>query len=235
MNNKYKILIVEDENNIVRFLKALLEAGEYQVLTAGTVEEALMLFSSHLPDLVLLDLGLPDQDGSCFLQKIRQFSATPVLVLSAREQESDKVRALDMGANDYVCKPFGSEELLARVRCLLRGSRHSNQEGKLPGGRFQCGGLTIDYDARQVYLDEAHIPLTRTEFNILALLSEHLSKVLTYNTIIREIWGSADPGSLKKLQVNMANIRKKMSLKPGENRYISNELGVGYRMHGDDV
>lgn len=233
MNNRYKVLIVEDETNICRFVTALLETSGYQVMVAHTAEAGLMLFASHVPDLIILDLGLPDADGMVFLHSVRRESLTPVIVLSARTQEHDKVEALDAGANDYVTKPFGSAELLARIRSVLRNNRHANEEGKYPGGRFECGELVIDYDARRVCMEGAEIKFTQTEFNILALLSEHFGKVLTYTFIIREIWGSADSGSTKKLQVNMANIRKKLSLKPGENRYISNELGVGYRMHAD--
>lgn len=234
MNNKYKILIIEDEVNIRKFVTALFEANDYQVLTATDANEGLLMFSSHLPDLVILDLGLPDLDGTEFLKVIRRDSSIPVIVLSARTNESDKVETLDMGANDYVTKPFGSAELLARVRSILRANRHSSEEGKLPGGRFTSGGMIIDYDARKFYLDGEEIKLTQTEFNIIALLSEHFGKVLTYQNMIKEIWGYSDSGSTKKLQVNMANIRRKLSLKPGENQYISNELGVGYRMHNDN-
>jgi len=232
-NNKYKILIVEDEDNIIKFVSALFEANGYQVICSKNVESALSLFSSYIPDLVVLDLGLPDKDGTEFLKSIRQYSATPIIVLSARTTETDKVQALDLGANDYITKPFGSAELMARVRSCLRSSRHSSEEGRLPGGKFISGGMTIDYDARKFYLDGIEIKLTQTEYNIVTLLSEHFGKVLTYSTIIKEIWGYSDSGSIKKLQVNMANIRKKLNLKPGENQYISNELGVGYRMHND--
>lgn len=233
MNNKYKILIIEDEENIIRFLKALMEANGYQVLTARTVDTGLVQFCSYIPDLVILDLGLPGADGTEFLKKIRISWATPVIVLSARGEEADKVEALDLGANDYVTKPFGSAELLARVRSILRSNRRGCEEGKLPGGKFVSGDLVIDYDVRRLYLEGQEIKLTQTEFNIMALLSEHFGKVLTYGTIIKEIWGVSDSGSIKKLQVNMANIRKKLSLKPGQSRYIANELGVGYRMYND--
>lgn len=234
MNNKYKILIIEDEDNIREFVTALFEVNGYQVFTSKTAQSGLLMFTSHNPDLVILDLGLPDLDGTEFLNEIRKESLTPVMVLSARTNESDKVEALDMGANDYVTKPFGSAELLARVRSILRNTRHSASEGKLPGGKFESGGMVIDYDTRRFYLDNAEIKLTQTEFNIIALLSEHFGKVLTYQTMIKEIWGYSDSGSIKKLQVNMANIRRKLSLNPGENKYISNELGIGYRMHNDD-
>lgn len=231
MNNKYKILVVEDELNISRFVTALLEANDYKVLIAETAEKGLLLFSSHHPDLVVLDLGLPDRDGTLLLQDIRKTSSVPVMVLSARSEENDKVESLDAGANDYVTKPFGSKEFVARVRSILRSNRHSAEEGKLPGGKFTSGEMTIDYDARKFYIQDTEIKLTQTEFNIIALLSEHFGKVLTYSAISKEIWGYFDSGSTKKLQVNMANIRKKLSLKPGENKFISNELGVGYRMH----
>ena len=234
MNNKYKILVVEDEDNIRSFLMALLEANGYQAVPAGTCREASTLFSSFLPDLTILDLGLPDMDGMRFLEEARKDSPSPIIVLSARSDERDKVEALDMGANDYVTKPFGSGELLARVRSALRNTRHSSREGLLPGGKFSLGKLNIDYDARRVSIDGEKIHLTQTEYNILALLSEHCGKVLTYAAIIKAIWGYPDEGSIKKLQVNMANIRKKMGAKPGESKYIVNELGVGYRMTEDN-
>ena len=232
-NNRYKILLVEDEANIRRFVTALLETGSYQVITAGSCKEGLQLFSCHNPDLVILDLGLPDQDGMVFLKQVRRQDATPVMVLSARSDESDKVEAFDLGANDYVTKPFGSGELLARIRSILRNSRHSAPEGMLPGGRFQAGDIVIDYDCRRLFLKGQEIRLTQTEYNIMALLSEHFGKVLTYSFIIREIWGATDSGSVKKLQVNMANIRRKLNILPGDSKYISNELGVGYRMYQD--
>ena len=232
-NNRYKILLIEDETNIRRFITALLETGSYRVVTAASCAEGLLLFSSHHPDLVILDLGLPDRDGMVFIQKIRNQNSTPIMVLSARTDERDKVQAFDMGANDYVTKPFGSAELQARIRSILRNNRHSCPEGMLPGGKFQSGDITIDYDSRRLYLKGQEIKLTQTEYNIMALLSEHFGKVLTYSAIIREIWGTSDSGSIKKLQVNMANIRRKLLIKPGDNKYISNELGVGYRMHQD--
>lgn len=233
MNNKYKVLIIEDENNISKFVSALLQTNGYSVITADTAEKGLLMFTSHHPDLVVLDLGLPDRDGIQVLKEIRASSSVPVMVLSARCDESDKVEALDSGANDYVTKPFGSQEFAARVRSILRFTRHSAEEGKLSGGRFVSGDMVIDYDARKFYVNGTEVKLTQTEFNIMALLSEHFGKVLTYSAIAKDIWGYFDSGSTKKLQVNMANIRKKLALKPGENKYISNELGVGYRMHGD--
>lgn len=229
-NNKYKILVIEDEDNINNLLKALLETNGYRVISAKNCQNGEMLFASHRPDLVILDLGLPDFDGMTFLTEVRKASLTPIIVLSARSDERDKVSALDIGANDYITKPFSSAELVARVRSTLRNARHGAEEGRFPGGKFESNGLVIDYDARRVFIDGNEIRLTQTEYNIIALLSEHSGKVMTYTAIIREIWGFSDLNSTKKLQVNMANIRKKLGAKPGGNNYIVNELGVGYRM-----
>lgn len=230
-NNRYKILVIEDESNIRSFAKAILEANDYQVITADTCQNGIMMFSSHRPDLVLLDLGLPDKDGLEFIRTIRaQQEATPVLVLSARTGETDKVDALDLGANDYITKPFGTAELLARVRAALRISQYSGNPALAPGGKFTLHDLVIDYDRRIITISGEEIKLTQTEYNILVLLAKHTGKVLTYATIIREVWGPSDDGGVKKLQVNMANLRKKLGVKPGDNRYIINELGVGYRM-----
>jgi two-component system KDP operon response regulator KdpE len=230
-NNKYKILFVEDEANICTFVSALLDANGYQSIVAKNLNEAKLVYFSHIPDLVILDLGLPDGDGSEFLRAVRQKDATPIIVLSARSDEAEKVRLLDMGANDYVTKPFGSAELLARVRTSLRSFRHSAAEGKLPGGKFAHDELEINYDARRLFLGGEEIKLTQTEYNILALLSEHSGKMMTYAAIIKEVWREfPDEGNIKRLQVNMANIRKKLKLRPGDNKYIINELGVGYRL-----
>ena len=231
MNNKYKILLIEDESNIRSLVTTMLETNGYQVIIAKTCAEAKLMFDSYLPDLVILDLGLPDGDGVQVINHIRKSFLTPIIVLSARTNENDKVISLDAGANDYVTKPFGPAELLARVRASLRNNRHSSDEGKLPGGRFEMDDLMIDYDARRVFIGDKEIKLTQTEYNIVAFLSEHQGKMITYTTIIKAIWGErADEGSIKKLQVNMANIRKKFGVTPGEAKYIINELGVGYRM-----
>ena len=227
-NNKYKILIIEDDRNISSFLETLLLTGGYQVLTAGSCSQGLMVFSSHQPDLVILDLGLPDMDGLEFIRQVRCDSGVPILVLSARTEETDKVAALDLGANDYITKPFGTAELQARLRAALRRGRYSAIDA--PGGKYTLRDLEIDYDRRLVTVSGEQIHLTQTEYNILSLLSHHPGRVLTYSSIIREIWGSMDDGSIKKLQVNMANIRKKLGVKPGDSGYVLNELGVGYRM-----
>lgn len=231
--NKYTILVIEDESNINNIVSALLQANGYKTISARSCGSGKMLFSSHHPDLVILDLGLPDADGAEFLREIRRDSFTPVIVLSARTEESEKVSALDLGANDYVTKPFGSAELVARVRSALRSSRR-NSEDMFSGSIYESNGLKIDYDARRIFIDNTEIKLTQTEYNIIALLSEHSGKVLTYSYIIKAIWGYNDIGSIKKLQVNMANIRKKFGAKPGKKNYIVNELGVGYRMNDGD-
>ena len=232
-NNKYKILVVEDESGIRNFVQAILEANGYQVLAAGNGHSGRLQFASHRPDLVVLDLGLPDMDGIALIDEIRASDNTPIIVLSARVDEWEKVHALDHGANDYITKPFGTAELLARVRATLRNSSLRAQVST-SGGRFVLRDLEIDYDRRRVLVAGQDTHLTQTEYNIIALLAAHAGKVLTYAAIIREIWGATDEGSTKKLQVNMANIRKKLGSRPGESRYVVNELGVGYRMRSDE-
>ena len=232
IQNKYKILLVEDEANIRNLVATVLDTAGYQTILADSCAGAKTLYASHLPDLIVLDLGLPDADGMHLLDFVRKDSLTPIIVLSARTNETDKITALDRGANDYITKPFGSGELLARVRASLRNTRFSSDEGRLPGGRFTLKHLEIDYDARQVFMKGEEIKLTQTEYNIVALLSENCGKMMTYSAIIKAIWGGcAQDGSIKKLQVNMANIRKKFGDKPGEPNYIANELGVGYRLN----
>ena len=224
--NKFRILLIEDDCSISSFVRTILQTNDYQVLLAASCREGLLMFSSHVPDLVILDLGLPDQDGLTFIPRARERSNVPILVLSARSLEGDKVMALDLGANDYITKPFGTAELLARVRAALRSRRVRSDSSAC----FYLDDLCIDYDRRRVTVAGEEIKLTQTEYNILAFLSEHTGKVLTYAVIISSIWGGYDDGSVKKLQVNMANIRKKLGCRPGDNRYILNELGVGYRI-----
>ena len=234
-NNKFKVLIVEDEANICSFIETLLVTNEYQALVAHTCTMGLTLFASHNPDLVILDLGLPDRDGLEFIRTVRQKYMTPIVVLSARTDEMDKIEALDLGANDYITKPFSTGELLARVRAALRLSRYSTVRGGTPSGEFCAQGIRINYDRRKVFVDGQEVRLTQTEYNIVAFLAQHAGRVMTYASIVRAIWGDTDVGSTKKLQVNMANIRKKLGSRPGSNAYILNELGVGYRMIDEDT
>ena len=231
--NRFKILIVEDDANIRTFVRTMLEAEEYQVLCAVNCRTGLSMFSSHCPDLVVLDLGLPDLDGSEFISFARHISQAPIVVLSARTTDADKVTALDMGANDYITKPFSAAEFLARIRSALRNRRYGDQDG-LVGEAFNVSDLRIDFARRQVTLSGREVRLTQTEYNIVTVLAHHAGRVMTYAAIIRAVWGTTDDGSIKKLQVNMANIRKKLGERPGDRRYISNELGVGYRMMSDE-
>ena len=228
-NNKYKILVVEDDRNILSMIQTVLDTNGYQVLTAQRCQQGILMLSSHVPDLVVLDLGLPDMDGEEFIRITRRSSMIPIIVLSARSEEQDKISALDLGAKDYITQPCGTGELLARVRASLRINR-MNLQAAAPGSVFTLDDLEIDYDRRQVSVAGKIIHITQIEYNILSLLSQQAGKVMTYSAIIGAIWGTMDDGSVKKLQVNMANIRKKLGCRPGENRYIINELGVGYRM-----
>lgn len=232
-NNKYKILLVEDEGNIRSLIRTLLTANNYQVFLAENAMQGKMMFKSHCPDLILLDLGLPDMDGLELIKEIRDESLIPIIVLSARYDEMDKVQALDLGANDYVTKPFGTAELQARIRTALRNSNPFAGDGNFAQGKFKSGALEIDYDNRKVSISGEELKLTQTEYNIVSLLAKKAGRVLTYAEIIMAVWGSDDVGSTKKLQVNMANIRKKMGSKPGANKYIQNELCIGYKMNVD--
>ena len=233
-NNKYKVLVVEDDATIIRFVETILSTANYQVITANSGRMGVNMAFSYNPDLVVLDLGLPDIDGTEVIKQIRVESNVPILILSARTRETDKVAALDFGANDYITKPFGVDEFLARVRALLRSNGHRAESGDLKGGKFVLKDLTIDYDKRRVTMVGEEIKLTQTEYNILALLSEYSGKVLTYSAIVKNIWGVNDTGNIKKIQVNMANIRRKCGFIPGDETYIINELGVGYRMNSED-
>ena len=209
-NNKYKILIVEDEAGIRNFIKTNLETSDYQVICAETYTLGMMMYPSHHPDLIILDLGLPDRDGLDLIQNVRKSDTIPIIVLSARSNEKDKVEALDLGANDYITKPFGTDELLARIRAVLRSHRQGAETASTRSGKYKFQDLLIDYDKRQVFIGRDEIDLTQTEYNIMAYLSTHTGKVMTYAAIIHAVWGYSDYGSIKKLQVNMKNIRKKI-------------------------
>lgn len=229
MNNKYKILLIEDESNIRNIVATMLEGAGYRPIYAENCATGLMMTASHQPDLVLLDLGLPDLDGMDFLKTVRKESLVPIIILSARSAEQDKVLALDAGANDYVTKPFSAAELMARVRSALRNSRNRISAHSI----FHLQALTINFDSRQVFLEDSEVKLTQTEYNILALLAENCGKMMSYSAIIKAVWGYPDEGSTKRLQVNMANLRRKLGIRPGDSSYITNEVGVGYRMNSD--
>ena len=226
-----KILIVEDDEGIVAFLKTTLKAAGYDVLLAGTGTGALSIISSHCPDCILLDLGLPDMDGGSIIQSVRQWTRIPILVISARDTEQDKATALDQGADDYMVKPFGTVELLARIRTALRHTRTTAENEQLGlTGIYTVGDLAIDYNRRRVYVRGQDVQLTPNEFRIVALLGLHPGRVLTYRTMLRELWGPAVSMDNKILRVHMASIRRKIEADPNEPRYIFTEIGVGYRL-----
>jgi two-component system KDP operon response regulator KdpE len=233
VENKALILIVEDEEAISNFISATLTSNEYGVIRTGKGREAISLTASHVPDLVLLDLGLPDMDGIDVLKNLRSWTSLPIVVVSARGHERDKVEALDLGADDYVTKPFGSSELLARIRTALRHSRRSGSVDT-PGetDKVVVGDLEIDASRRSVSISGREIHLTPIEYKIILLLSKYAGKVLTHDFIIREIWGPYTNES-QTLRVNMANIRRKLEVNPAEPKYILTEVGVGYRMAED--
>ena len=229
MQIRDRILIVEDEKSIARFMKAVLNANGYDVMLAQSGAEALSMVSSHCPDLVILDLGLPDIDGMAVISRVRSWTELPILVVSARGHEQDKVAALELGADDYITKPFGTAELLARIRVALRHSRKINRSLNT-GGKLTAGDLTVDYDLHQVFVSGRNVKLTQNEFRIVALLSRYAGKVLTYDYIMKELWGPQARGNNQILRVNMANIRRKIEKNPSEPQYIFTEVGVGYRM-----
>ncbi|MDD3242608.1 MAG: response regulator transcription factor [Eubacteriales bacterium] len=231
MSNAYTILLVEDEANIAGFMTAILTANHYGVRRARDGAEAMMMVSSYCPDAVILDLGLPDVDGMDLIRKIREWSQIPIIVVSARTHERDKVSALDLGADDYITKPFGTSELLARVRTALRHARAGSiPNGAGQSGSFCAGRLRVDYDKRHVYLEEEDIHLTQNEYRIVALLAQYAGRVLTYDFLIKNIWGPNAAGDNQILRVNMANIRRKLEKNPAAPEYIFTEMGVGYRM-----
>ena len=231
MTVKGKILIVEDDRAICNFMRRVLEANGYEALIVGTGREAISLLASHCPDVVILDLGLPDIDGMEVLQNLRRWSLMPVVVVSARTDEREKVRALDAGADDYITKPFGMSELLARIRTAIRHARTTSGNSTIArNNRFTAKGLVIDYDKYRAYVNGEDANLTQNEFKLVALLGRYAGRVLTYDYLIREIWGPNKAYDNQILRVNMANIRRKIEKNPGEPEYIFTEVGVGYRM-----
>lgn len=228
MDNKMTVLLIEDEDAILNFMTAILNSNGYRSLTAKTAETGLSMITSYGPDLILLDLGLPDLDGLEVLRSIRQWSQIPVIVVSARGREEEKVKALDLGADDYITKPFGTAELLARMRTAFRHS-HSKINGKRITA-YQSGELMIDFERRLVQLAGEDIHLSRIEYKIISLLAQNTGKVLTYDFILKEVWGPYAPENNQILRVNMANIRRKIEKNPADPQYLLTEIGVGYRM-----
>ena len=231
-----KILIVEDDAGIRRYLKSTLTAAGYDIVTVGNGHAALELIASHCPDCILLDLGLPDMDGVGIIENIRRWSSVPIIVISARITEDDKVEALDLGADDYLTKPFSTVELLARIRTALRHTRRACGGEEMQEGRYIVGELVVDYNKHRAYLAGQDAGLTPSEFKILALLGRHPGRVLTYQQMLRELWGpAANPRDNKLLRVHMANLRRKLEPNPEEPRYLFTEVGVGYRLAEGDT
>ena len=233
MYQKISVMIIEDEKSICDFIGKTLDSHEYKVTAANNGKDGLALITSSLPDLVLLDLGLPDMDGMDIIRKTREWSSLPIIVISARTQEKEKVQALDAGADDYITKPFGTFELLARIRTAIRHNNKLSDDSQNANRPYAADGLTIDFERRLVTLHGKEIHLTRVEYKIVSLLAKNSGKVMTYDTLIDQVWGPYADDNNRILRVNMANIRRKIEENPGEPKYIFTELGVGYRMLED--
>jgi len=227
--NEAKILIVEDERVIVNFLTVILRGDGYNVERAASGNEALMMAPSHLPELILLDLGLPDMDGVEVLRRIREWSDVPIIIVSARMEEQEKVICFDAGANDYMTKPFGNNELLARIRSWLRYRDKERDLRSHLESCFSTGELVIHYARREVKVDGRQVHLTPIEYKLVTLLARNAGLILTHDAILKEIWGPFTTDN-QLLRVNMANIRRKIEHNPADPRYIQTEVGVGYRM-----
>ncbi len=227
-NYKPTVLIIEDEENICNFISTTLTAQGYQVVKTLSGTAGLSVITSHCPDIVLLDLGLPDMDGLDIIRKVRTWSGMPILVISARTQENDKVTALDLGADDYITKPFGTAELLARIRTAER--RNNRLSSNSPHNIYHAKDLTIDFTKHLITVRGERVHLTQVEFKIVSLLAQNAGRVMTYDTIIASIWGPYADNNNRILRVNMANIRRKLEKNAAEPEYILTEIGIGYRM-----
>ena len=223
--NVPRVLVVDDEKAIQRFLKNALSSAEFSVHVAENGKEALAAAVAIRPDLIILDLGLPDMDGVEVLRRLREWTQVPIIILSVRDREDEKVTALDSGADDYVTKPFGIGELLARMRVALRKSIQQSPEPV-----YKVDGLEVDLEHRRVFVQGNEVQLTATEYDLLRLLVTHAGKVLTHNQILRQMWGPAYMEQPHLLRVNISNLRRKIEPKPNRPRYILTELGVGYRL-----
>jgi two-component system KDP operon response regulator KdpE len=220
-----RVLVVDDERSIRRYLRAALNAQGYTVFEANSGKEALNSAITDRPDLIILDLGLPDMDGVEVIRQFREWMHIPIIILSVREQESEKINALDAGADDYLTKPFSSGELMARMRAAIRHSIQSNAEPV-----FESDNLKVDLTRRQVKVNNKEISLTPTEYDLLRLLVQNAGRVLTHHQMLRQIWGHAYENEMHLLRVNMSNLRRKIEPDPTRPRYIITEPGVGYRL-----
>ncbi len=233
MNAKISIVLIEDEKNICSFMAATLASQGYKISTALTAKAGISLITSGCPDLILLDLGLPDMDGIEVIREIRTWASIPIIVISARSQEQEKVLALDNGADDYITKPFGPSELMARIRTALRHSNRLQTDSLLSQRPYHAKDLTVDFEKRLVTLAGSIIHLTQIEYKIVSLLAKNSGRVITYDTIISNVWGPYADDNNRILRVNMANIRRKIEKNPAEPHYIFTEIGIGYRMLED--
>lgn len=232
--SKCTILIIEDEKNILSFMGKVLRQHGYRVLSADTGSQGLELIRSQCPDIILLDLGLPDMNGDDIIREVRTWTSTPIIVISARTAEKDKVRSLDLGADDYITKPFGTSELLARIRASLRHSNRLRTNDTLYVRPYRHGGMVLDFSKRLLTIDGGEIHLTPIEYKIVACLAQNSGKVITYASILSDVWGPYADSDNKILRVNMANIRRKIEADPAQPKYIFTEVGVGYRMAEDE-
>lgn len=228
--NKMTILVVEDDAPVRNLITTTLKAHDYKFLTAENGERAILEASSYNPDMILLDLGLPDVDGIEVIKKIRTWSNMPIIVISARSEDTDKIHALDCGADDYLTKPFSVEELLARLRVTQRRLSFMLNQGEASSPIFENGKLRIDYASGCAYLEDKELHLTPIEFKLLCLLSKNIGKVLTHKFITQNIWGSSWENDVASLRVFMATLRKKIETEPNAPQYIQTHIGVGYRM-----
>lgn len=226
MNKSLKILIIEDDLQMQRFLQVLLKGHNYELCCETTAKNGVIKTAEINPDIILLDLGLPDLDGLNVVTQIREWSSVPIIVISARDQENDKVKALDNGADDYLTKPFGSSELLARIRVALRHAKQQDQAGIV---RLESEALTIDFSQRLIWCHGELVHLTPTEYGILHLLASHGGKVLTYRQILKAIWGDSYVEQNHYVRVHMAQLRHKLEDNPAQPRYLLTEVGIGYR------
>jgi two-component system KDP operon response regulator KdpE len=228
------ILVVEDERPIVRFLVASLGGQNYRLVVAESGAQALAMIDARLPDLIILDLGLPDMDGVEIIDHVRQWSRLPIIVLSARDQEKDKIDALDRGADDYLAKPFGVGELSARLRVALRHLARAAEGEDGCAGEFTSGDLRVDLQQRRVYVRGEEVHLTPIEYRLLTVMITHAGKMLTHRFLLREVWGPGYFEEVHQLRVHMANLRRKIEPEPARPRYVLTEQGVGYRLAAED-
>ena len=226
MSNSFSILVIDDESQIRKLLEITLEANGYKLLFAENAKEGITMTASHQPDLILLDLGLPDEDGQVVLKKLRDWYQNPIIILSVKSTEEEIVKALDSGANDYLTKPFRTQELLARIRTALRGNFNQSQEPIIAFGDF-----TVDFVSRIIKLKDEVVKLTATEYNLFTLLLKNDGRVLTHQYILKEIWGNAYTEQTQYLRVFVAQLRKKIEDDPNRPKYILTESGVGYRFN----